>query len=78
MNSFSKTKSGKTCVSSYRFGKTCHAGESTNSQSVYDAVTHLNVTRIGHGFLSISDDNLINELIVKQINCTWISVCDSK
>ena len=43
-------------------------GESTTSQTVVDAITHLNVTRVGHGFLSIQDDELIQTLIEKSIH----------
>jgi adenosine deaminase len=55
-------------IRSRRFGKTCHAGESTTSQSVHDAVNYLNVTRIGHGFLSIQDENLLQQIITKKIH----------
>lgn len=43
-------------------------GESTTFETVAEAITHLNVTRIGHGFLSIQDDQLIQTLIKKSIH----------
>ena len=53
---------------SNRFGKTCHAGESTTHHTVIEAIKYLNVTRIGHGFLSIQDDDLLNQIIHKNIH----------
>ena len=44
------------------------AGESTTFQTVDEAITHLKVTRIGHGFLSIQDEQLIQTLITNSIH----------
>jgi adenosine deaminase len=50
------------------FGLTCHAGESTSANSVREAVDYLNVTRIGHGFLSIHDSSVMTILLEKNIH----------
>lgn len=53
-------------------GCTVHAGEFGGPDSVKEAITHLPVTRIGHGVRSIEDKNLLAEL--KDRNIT-LEVC---
>jgi adenosine deaminase len=48
-------------------GLTCHAGEATNAAAVYDAVEHLGVTRVGHGFLAVEDDNVMKMLVDRKV-----------
>ncbi len=43
-------------------GLTAHAGEWGGPGSVYDALTHLHVTRIGHGVRAIEDPALVEQL----------------
>jgi len=44
-----------------------HAGEAAGPQSIWDAVNHLNVERIGHGVTAREDPKLMNHLKVKQV-----------
>ena len=51
---------------------TTHAGEWGGPQSVWDSLSHLNVTRIGHGVRAIEDPSLVKHLadnnIVLEVN----------
>lgn len=51
---------------------TTHAGEVCGPDSVWDAINHLPVSRIGHGVRSIEDPKLIKELIRRDIH---LEVC---
>lgn len=51
---------------------TTHAGEICGSESVWDAINHLPVSRIGHGVRSIEDPKLIKELSRRDIH---LEVC---
>lgn len=51
---------------------TTHAGEVCGPESVWDAINHLPVSRIGHGVRSIEDDRLIKELVKREIH---LEVC---
>lgn len=44
-----------------------HAGEAAGPQSIWDAVNHLNVERIGHGVTARGDPELMNHLKKKEI-----------
>lgn len=46
---------------------TCHAGEWGGPESVRDAITDLNVARIGHGVRAIEDMALVDEIAEKGI-----------
>jgi adenosine deaminase len=48
-------------------GVTVHAGEADGPQSVWSAVRDLGATRIGHGFRSIEDAELVEFLVDRQI-----------
>ena len=49
-------------------GLVAHAGESDGPQSVYQAVTELGVSRIGHGVNAIKDPKVMDLLVEKQIS----------
>lgn len=53
-------------------GCTAHAGEMGGPESVWEAITHLPITRVGHGVRSIEDVNLIQTLIERDIT---LEVC---
>jgi len=53
-------------------GCTAHAGEVSGPQSVWDAINHLPVTRIGHGVRSIEDPELVKTLAERDIT---LEVC---
>jgi adenosine deaminase len=44
-----------------------HAGEAAGPESIWDAVKHLNVERIGHGVTAIHDRELVEFLRKKNI-----------
>ncbi|MFN3411548.1 MAG: CRISPR-associated ring nuclease [Exilispira sp.] len=46
---------------------TIHAGETANSESIWQAIYHLNAERIGHGLSLENDDILIQKLIERKI-----------
>jgi adenosine deaminase len=46
---------------------TAHAGEAAGPQSVWDAVRHLGVERVGHGVRAAEDDHLMAHLAKHQI-----------
>lgn len=48
-------------------GISIHAGETTNSASVWDAINYLHADRIGHGVKSIEDEKLIKYEIDNKI-----------
>jgi len=49
-------------------GCTTHAGEVCGPESVWDAINHLPVSRIGHGVRSVEDPKLLNTLVTKGIS----------
>ncbi|MBU0528496.1 adenosine deaminase, partial [bacterium] len=49
------------------FHTTCHAGEATGSDYIWQAIKDLNVDRIGHGTNAYKDSELVQYLIEKQI-----------
>ena len=51
---------------------TTHAGEVCGPESVWDAINHLPVSRIGHGVRSIEDPALLEELVRRNIH---LEVC---
>lgn len=53
-------------------GCTAHAGEVSGPESVWDAINHLPVTRIGHGVRSVEDPELLKELAERGIT---LEVC---
>ncbi len=53
-------------------GCTTHAGEMAGPESVWEAIDHLPVTRIGHGVRSIEDKNLLAALKDRDIT---LEVC---
>ncbi len=53
-------------------GCTVHAGEMVGPEGVWEAITHLPVTRIGHGVRSIEDPNLLAALSERGIT---LEVC---
>lgn len=54
--------------------RTAHAGEARGPESVWQAVKHLQPTRIGHGVRSIEDRDLVSFLAQHQIH---LEVCPS-
>jgi adenosine deaminase/aminodeoxyfutalosine deaminase len=46
---------------------TVHAGETCGPQSVWDALTHLQPDRIGHGIHAIEDPRLMDELARREV-----------
>jgi adenosine deaminase/aminodeoxyfutalosine deaminase len=46
---------------------TIHAGETCGPQSVWDALTHLQPDRLGHGIHAIEDPRLMDELARRQV-----------
>ncbi|TVP70686.1 MAG: adenosine deaminase [Rhodobacteraceae bacterium] len=48
-------------------GLTAHAGEWGGPQSVRDALTHLGVSRIGHGVRAIEDPALVDDLAARGV-----------
>lgn len=54
------------------YGCTVHAGEVVGPESVWDAIEHLPVTRIGHGVRSAEDPRLLDELARRG---TVLEVC---
>ena len=46
---------------------TVHAGEAGNSQSVWQAITELGATRIGHGVATINDEKLMTYMLNHNI-----------
>jgi len=47
---------------------TVHAGEICGPESVWDAINHLPISRIGHGVKSIEDVELLNALVKRNIH----------
>lgn len=56
------------------FGRTAHAGESSGSEGVRDALDLLGVSRIDHGVRAVEDPELLQRLAEQQIVC---NVCVS-
>jgi len=54
-------------AASHGLGLTCHAGESTTAESVREAIDHLKVSRIGHGFRAIDDDEVVQLVVDKDV-----------
>lgn len=44
-----------------------HAGESAGPQSIWDAIEHLGVERIGHGVTAIQDETLMKHLVERGV-----------
>jgi adenosine deaminase len=53
---------------------TIHAGETVKSESIWQAVYHLNAERIGHGLSLLEDENLIKKIRERKIA---IELCPS-
>jgi len=49
------------------FHTTAHAGEAAGPESIWSALTDLEVERIGHATSAIGDSNLVDELVARQI-----------
>jgi len=47
---------------------TIHAGEGCGPESVNDALQNLHAERIGHGYRSLEDEDVLNHLVDKQIH----------
>ncbi|MFZ1290421.1 MAG: adenosine deaminase [Melioribacteraceae bacterium] len=52
------------------FKTVAHAGEEGPAEYVWEAINHLNISRIDHGNKSLNDDRLVNKLVEKQIPLT--------
>lgn len=59
-------------------GLAAHAGETTDAQNVIDAITKLNVSRVGHGIAAIQSQDAINLLIKRNVTlevCPTSNIC---
>ncbi|HEY6495317.1 MAG TPA: adenosine deaminase [Trebonia sp.] len=56
-------------AAAHRAGLRCvpHAGESTGSETVWEALSHLRAQRIGHGIRSLDDPALVAHLAERQL-----------
>ncbi|MBP9839286.1 MAG: adenosine deaminase [Proteobacteria bacterium] len=62
-----------------------HAGETAGAESIWDTIENIAPQRIGHGIRAIDDENLIKEIIKREIIlevCPWsniyLEVCTEK
>ncbi len=58
--------------------RTCHAGETTDADSIWGSLSDLNADRIGHGIRCLEDLALVKELRNRQIHlevCPTSNVC---
>ncbi len=56
--------------------RTAHAGESVGAKSVWETLTHLQPSRIGHGVRSIEDERLISHLKAEKIHLEVCPICN--
>lgn len=54
-------------IMNYCANITIHAGETVNSESIWQAIYHLNAERIGHGLSLENDEILLQKLIERKI-----------
>ncbi|MBK7107226.1 MAG: adenosine deaminase [Ignavibacteriae bacterium] len=66
----SKFKNVFTEAKNIGYKTVAHAGEEGPAEYVWEALNHLNISRIDHGNKSLDDNNLVKELVAKQMPLT--------